>query len=141
MPVNDLGWEVYAAGLGETARWAWETFRLPVWVTENGTCDATDAFRRATSGSTSGAERVRAQGVPVDRYYHWCFVDNWEWNEGEVPRFGLVALDYETQERTVRDSGRFFAEVIARGRGDGRDAREIRCGTGVSDESTEGHRR
>ncbi|WP_344256401.1 glycoside hydrolase family 1 protein [Terrabacter carboxydivorans] len=112
VPVNDLGWEVYAAGLGVMARWAWETYRLPVWVTENGTSDAADAFRsRYLWEHLSVLGEVRAQGVPVDRYYHWCFVDNWEWAEGEGPRFGLVALDYETQERTVRDSGRFFSEV------------------------------
>jgi beta-glucosidase len=58
---------------------------------------------------------ARATGVPFERYYHWCFVDNWEWAEGEVPRFGIVALDYETQERTVKPSGRFFADVIAAG--------------------------
>jgi beta-glucosidase len=116
VPVNDLGWEVYAAGLGEMARWAWETYRLPVWVTENGTCDAADTFRsRYLWEHLSVLSDVRAQGIPVERYYHWCFVDNWEWNEGESPRFGLVALDYETQERTVRDSGRFFADVIREG--------------------------
>lgn len=118
VPVNDLGWEVYAAGLGETARWAWETYGLPVWVTESGTADAADAFRsRYLWDHLRVLSDVRAEGVPVDRYYHWCFVDNWEWNEGEVPRFGLVALDYETQERTVRDSGRFFAEVVRAGGG------------------------
>ena len=87
--------------------------RAPVWVTENGTCDAADAFRsRYLWEHLSVLAALRAQGVPVERYYHWCFVDNWEWNEGEGPRFGLVELDYETQERTVRDSGRLFAEVI-----------------------------
>ena len=58
---------------------------------------------------------LRAGGVPVERYYHWCFVDNWEWTDGEVPRFGLVALDYETQQRTVRPSGRFFADIAREG--------------------------
>lgn len=53
--------------------------------------------------------------LPFERYYHWCFVDNWEWAEGETARFGLVALDNATQERTVRDSGRFFSGIIAAG--------------------------
>lgn len=116
VPVNDLGWEVYAAGLGEMATWAWETYRLPVWVTESGTCDNSDAFRaRYLWEHLAEVGRLRAAGVPVERYYHWCFVDNWEWVEGEVPRFGLVALDYETQERTVKESGRFYAGVIEAG--------------------------
>jgi beta-glucosidase len=115
-PVNDLGWEVYAAGLAETATWAWREFGLPVWVTENGACDNTDAFRaRYLHEHLAVVGGLRAQGVPVERYYHWCFVDNWEWNDGEVPRFGLVALDYETQARTVKESGRFFAEIAREG--------------------------
>ncbi|GAB4077664.1 family 1 glycosylhydrolase [Nostocoides australiense] len=58
---------------------------------------------------------IAASDLPFERYYHWCFVDNWEWAEGESQRFGIVALDYETQARTVRDSGRFLAQVIADG--------------------------
>jgi beta-glucosidase len=116
VPVNDLGWEVYAAGLGEMATWAWREFGLPVWVTENGTCDNVDAFRsRYLHEHLAVVSGLRAQGVPVDRYYHWCFVDNWEWTDGEVPRFGLVALDYETQQRTVKTSGRFFADIAREG--------------------------
>ncbi len=116
VPVNDLGWEVYAAGLGDTATWAWEEFALPVWVTENGTCDNTDAFRsRYLHEHLAVVSALRARGVPVERYYHWCFVDNWEWTDGEVPRFGLVALDYETQQRTVKASGHFFAEIAREG--------------------------
>jgi beta-glucosidase len=116
VPVNDLGWEVYPAGLAETATWAWERYGLPVWVTENGTADARDAFRsRYLAEHLEVVARLRARGVPVERYYHWCLVDNWEWAQGEGPRFGLVALDYATQERTVRDSGRFFAEIAAAG--------------------------
>ena len=56
---------------------------------------------------------IAGPGLPIERYYHWCFVDNWEWAEGEVPRFGIVRLDHATQERTVKDSGRFLAAVIA----------------------------
>jgi beta-glucosidase len=115
-PVNDLGWEVYPEGLAETATWAWKRFGLPVWITENGTADARDAFRARYLDEHLGAVAgLRERGIPVERYYHWCFVDNWEWAQGEAPRFGLVALDYDTQERTVRDSGRFFAEVVAAG--------------------------
>jgi len=56
---------------------------------------------------------IAGSGLPIERYYHWCFVDNWEWAEGEVPRFGMVRLDHATQERTVKESGHFLAAVIA----------------------------
>jgi beta-glucosidase len=52
-------------------------------------------------------------GLPVQRYYHWCFCDNFEWEEGESARFGIVHVDYETQRRTVKKSGRFLRDVIA----------------------------
>ena len=117
-PVNDLGWEIHPDGLVTVARWLHERYPGPIWVTENGTCD---------NGDDTAPERFRsryihdhlqamvASGLPFERYYHWCFVDNWEWAEGEVPRFGIVGLDYDTQERTVKDSGRFLASVIAAG--------------------------
>ncbi|MEA4944761.1 MAG: family 1 glycosylhydrolase [Propionicimonas sp.] len=113
VPVNDLGWEIYPQGLVEVARWTHQHYPGPIWITENGTADAADRFRsrflydhlRAIAGS----------GLPIERFYHWCFTDNFEWAEGEEPRFGLVALDYLTQQRTVRDSGRFYADVIAHG--------------------------
>ena len=51
----------------------------------------------------------------MERYYHWCFCDNFEWVEGVSARFGLVHVNYDTQERTVKDSGDFYRQVIAQG--------------------------
>ena len=111
VPVNDLGWEVYPEGLVEVARWTNEQYPGPIWITENGTADASDAFRPLYLYDHLKA--IAGSGLPIERYYHWCFTDNWEWADGERPRFGLVELDYATQRRTVRDSGRFYADVIA----------------------------
>ncbi len=113
MPVNDLGWEVYPQGLVEVARALHTRHPGPIWVTENGTADAADAFRARFVHEHLAA--MAGSGLPFERYYHWCFVDNWEWAQGEEPRFGIVALDYGTQERTVRDSGRFLSAVIRDG--------------------------
>nr|MBP8838962.1 glycoside hydrolase family 1 protein [Dermatophilaceae bacterium] len=114
--LNDLGWEIYPEGLARVARWAYDRWPAPIWVTENGTCDATDRFRaQYLHDHLEVMAAARATGLPFERYYHWCFVDNWEWAEGEVPRFGIVDLDYATLERTVKSSGRFYADVIAEG--------------------------
>jgi beta-glucosidase len=51
------------------------------------------------------------QGVPVIGYCHWSLLDNFEWALGYAQRFGLVHVDYETLERTVKDSGRYYAEI------------------------------
>lgn len=117
-PINDLGWEIYPAGLVEVARWLHERYPGPIWVTENGTCDNGDESRLDTFRSRYLYDHWQAMaqsGLPFERYYHWCFVDNWEWALGDVPRFGLVARDPDTQDRTVKDSGRFVASVIAAG--------------------------
>lgn len=113
VPVNDLGWEVLPQGLVDLARDLHARHPGPIWVTENGTADAADAFRSRFVHEHLSA--MAASGLPFERYYHWCFVDNWEWADGEEPRFGVVALDYDTLQRTVRDSGRFLARVIADG--------------------------
>ena len=110
-PVNDLGWEIYPQGIVECAAKLYETSPLPIYITENGTCDNTDAFRCLYI-----YEHIKAlceSRLPVERYYHWCFCDNFEWLEGESARFGLVHIDYETQKRTVKDSGLFLRDVIA----------------------------
>jgi beta-glucosidase len=114
-PTNDLGWEIYPEGLYRLARRYWERYRLPVFITENGTADAADAFRREFIAShLAQVARAIADGVDIRRYYHWSLIDNFEWQDGLTPRFGLAEVDYETQRRTVRPSGRYFAELCRR---------------------------
>jgi beta-glucosidase len=112
-PVNDLGWEIYPDGLSRVLRQVARRYPGPIWVTENGTADAADAFRPRFLYDHLAA--VVSSGVEVERFYHWCFTDNWEWIEGEDPRFGLVSLDYESQRRQIRDSGRLWADISAHG--------------------------
>ena len=109
-PVNDLGWEIYPYGIVECAQKLYDVCPLPIYVTENGTCDNSDEFR-----SRFLYEHIKAlcaSGVPIERYYHWCFCDNFEWLEGESARFGIVHVDYDTQRRTVKRSGEFLRDVI-----------------------------
>ena len=55
---------------------------------------------------------ARERGVPVDGYFAWSLLDNFEWALGLVPRFGLVYTDYATQARIIKDSGYWFAEQL-----------------------------
>lgn len=107
---NDLGWELYPEGLITLSNALYDTYKAPVFVTENGTCDNTDAFR--AKFIYDQLKLMSETDNPVTRYYHWSFLDNFEWKEGESARFGLVHVDYETQERTVKDSGRFYISII-----------------------------
>lgn len=109
-PENDLGWEIYPHGLTELVRELYSRFHAPVWITENGTCDKEDRFRAAYI--YNHIKEIKDNDLPVERYYHWTFIDNFEWAEGESAPFGLVRCNFDTQERTVRRSGRFYSEMI-----------------------------
>lgn len=112
---SDLGWEIYPEGLGRSLR-TLKRYGLPVYVTENGVADASDA--RRASFICDHLKQVliaRQDGVDVRGYLHWALIDNYEWLEGSRPRFGLIEVDYATQQRRVRESARAYTAVIAAG--------------------------
>lgn len=110
---NDLGWEIYHEGLLELSERLYETYQAPVYVTENGTCDNSDSFRPRFIYDQL---KLISEGENhITRYYHWSFIDNFEWKEGESARFGMVHVDYETQRRTVKGSGQLYASIIRNG--------------------------
>jgi beta-glucosidase len=109
-PRNDLGWEIYPEGIALCAGKLHKLLKRPVYITENGTCDNSDTFR---CRYIYDHLKALVSSCPyVERYYHWSFTDNFEWCEGESARFGLVHIDYPTQKRTVKKSGRFYAAMI-----------------------------
>ncbi len=111
-PTNDLGWEIYPRGLSILIKRLWKRYQLPIFITENGTCDRDDRFRsQFLYDHLKEVASVIQQGIPVKRYYHWTFIDNFEWIEGESAPFGLLANDYETQRRSWRNSARFYQQI------------------------------
>ena len=109
---NDLGWEIYPEGLIELSERLSDKYgrEYPVFVTENGTCDNTDAYRARFIYDQ--LRLISETDNRIERYYHWSFTDNFEWREGESARFGIVHLDYPTQKRTIKDSGKFYSDLI-----------------------------
>lgn len=107
---NDMGWEVYPEGLKKVCERYYAKYKAPIYITENGTADATDKIR--AKFIYDHLKAITDIDVPVQRYYHWTFIDNFEWVDGEKERFGLIELDYETQKRTIRKSGWFYSEII-----------------------------
>jgi beta-glucosidase len=106
-----MGWEVCPEAFTETLRRA-GTLRLPVFVLENGSWFDDDGKRwRFIAEYLVGLKRALEAGVPIIGYCYWSLLDNFEWADGYGPRFGLVEVDYATQRRTVRESGRRYAEV------------------------------
>ena len=107
---NDLGWEIYPEGIVKVCRDLMKLRPMPIYITENGTCDLGDSFR---SRFIYDHLKVLCESkLPVKRYYHWCFNDNFEWIEGNYARFGIVQTDFDTMERTVKRSGEFYSEII-----------------------------
>jgi beta-glucosidase len=103
--------EIYPAGLYRfLTRLA--SHGHPLYVTENGMADAADRIRPGFILTHLAAlHHAIREGVDVCGYYYWTLVDNYEWVEGWTTRFGLIALNPATQERTPRRSAQLYAEI------------------------------
>jgi beta-glucosidase len=128
-----MGWEIDPSGLSDMlTRIARDYGPVPLYVTENGA-----AFDDAPGpdGTVADPERVdyldthlRAArqaieaGVDLRGYFVWSLLDNFEWAYGYDKRFGLVYVDYETQQRIIKGSGRRFGDLIRAHRRDGERA-------------------
>ena len=116
-PTNDLGWEIYPEGLERWLLDIYGRYNKPIRVTENGTADAADAFRgQYIREHVAAVARAMQAGAQVEGYYHWSFLDNFEWAEGYTARFGLVAVDYTNQERRIRESGQLYGRLARSGK-------------------------
>ena len=112
---NSLGWDIYPEGL-ETLLLKLKKYKLPVMITENGICTPEDVLRwEFIAGHLTHIHRAMEQGVPVIGYLYWSLLDNFEWDKGFDPRFGLIEVDYKTQRRTVRESAKKFKQVCQTG--------------------------
>jgi beta-glucosidase len=89
----------------------------PLIVTEHGVATDDDAERiEFIDGGLRAIHDEMDAGVPVRGYIHWSLLDNFEWARGYAPHFGLIGVDRETLERTVRPSGRHLGEIARTGR-------------------------
>lgn len=119
--LTEMGWEIYPAGIYEVLKRFSKYNLKKIFVTENG-CAFPDVVE---NGSVHDSRRIqffkdymeqvlkaKNEGVPVYGYFVWSLMDNFEWAEGYKPRFGLVHVDFETQKRTIKDSGLWFREFL-----------------------------
>ena len=109
--LTDTGWEVHPEGFGRVLRQA-EATGLPILVTENGIATRDDGKRRDFLREHALVLSHRlAAGAPIEGYFYWSLLDNFEWLEGFRPRFGLFEVDYATFARRRRPSADLFAEL------------------------------
>jgi beta-glucosidase len=125
-PVTDMGWEIDGSGLGEILRRLVAEYpRIPLVISENGAAfhDVVDA-----DGVVHDRDRVDyidlhlrtchaaiEAGIPLEGYFAWSLMDNFEWAWGYGKRFGLVHVDYETQLRVPKESALWYSGTIRRG--------------------------
>lgn len=121
---TEMGWEVHAPALRRLLNRLHREYRLPpIYITENGAAFRDEAGpngrvrdpRRASylREHTGQVRRAIDDGVDVRGYFVWSLLDNFEWASGYSKRFGIVHVDFETQRRTLKDSARWYARVIA----------------------------
>lgn len=110
---SDLGWDLSPANLEQALERLHEKYDLPLIITENGLADAADEHRQWWITQTIIAmQKAMARGVRLDGYMHWSLLDNFEWDKGKWPRFGLLEVDYDTFKRKPRPSAVWFAKVL-----------------------------
>ncbi|HUX82111.1 MAG TPA: GH1 family beta-glucosidase [Halothiobacillus sp.] len=122
LPLTDMGWEIYPEGLTDLLLRLNRDYPLPpIYVTENGA-----AFRDViTNGHIHDAQRINyiarhisaigeamRQGVHIQGYMVWSLLDNFEWASGYQKRFGIIHVDYETQQRTLKDSALWYRDFL-----------------------------
>ncbi|WP_165984342.1 GH1 family beta-glucosidase [Streptomyces sp. YIM 98790] len=127
LPRTAMGWEIVPEGLTALLLRLHRDYGLPTVITENG---AAFDDRPAADGSVPDADRIayldqhiravaaaRQAGADVRGYFAWSLMDNFEWAYGYAKRFGIVRVDYDTQRRTVKDSGHWYRDTIRATRG------------------------
>ncbi|MGZ3374712.1 MAG: GH1 family beta-glucosidase [Gemmatimonadaceae bacterium] len=121
---TETHWEVFPEALTKVLLWVTERYGKPaIYITENGaafydpphTIDGkvedplrVEYYRQHLRATHDAMQK----GANVRGYYAWSLLDNFEWAHGYSKRFGIVHVDYSTQERTIKSSGRYYAEVI-----------------------------
>lgn len=109
--LNAMAWDVYPEGLYQLLK-GLKRYRLPVFITENGICAAEDSQRiRFIKSHLETLARAGREGLPLLGYLYWSLLDNFEWAHGYGPRFGIVEVNYETQQRKVRESAQVLSET------------------------------
>ena len=125
-PLTDFAWEVWPTGFYELLmRISHEYKGVPLEITENGCSylDSPDEHGRVPDerriqflrGYLDELGRAMLHSVNVRAYHHWSLMDNFEWAEGYAQRFGLVYVDFRTQKRMIKDSGKWYAKLAETG--------------------------
>jgi beta-glucosidase len=109
--VSDIGWELYPEGIYHLLK-ELERYKKPIYITENGLADSADKNRGwYILEILKNVKKAIDEGVDVRGYFHWSLIDNFEWDKGFWPKFGLIEIDYKTFERKPRPSAEIYKKI------------------------------
>jgi beta-glucosidase len=121
--MNTYDWPIVPDVLYWAGKFFYERYKKPLVITENGTAVSEIIARDGHVPDPQRSEfiakhliqmdRAIQDGVPYKGYFYWSLLDNFEWHWGYKHRFGLVYVDFETGERIIKDSARFYGDIIA----------------------------
>ncbi|AOW13923.1 hypothetical protein LPB72_00960 [Hydrogenophaga crassostreae] len=125
LPLTDIGWEICPEGLGRMVRNLTGQWPLPpIWITENGAADNTEVGATGECQDTlrlgylqshlAELSQLVQSGFDIRGYYVWSLMDNFEWAHGYTQRFGVVHVDYATQQRTPKASAHWLSDLMRR---------------------------
>jgi beta-glucosidase len=115
--LTQMGYEYWPDALEVCLRYAASRVNVPIYITESGIATDDDARRIEFIRHTlAGVQRCLEAGIDIRGYIHWSLLDNFEWIYGYRPKFGLIAVDRATQQRTVKPSGRYLGEIARQNR-------------------------
>lgn len=111
--VND--WSAWEHKHAQTlAHTVWRRYKKPLIITENGIADRNDTLRpQFLEDHIAVTQQLRSEGVPILGYFYWSLLDNFEWDKGFWPQFGLVRVDRTTGNRTKKASFALYQRIIA----------------------------
>jgi beta-glucosidase len=122
-PRTATGWEIHPQGLVDTLRSVRDRYgSIPLYITENGAAFDDEPKPNGAVHDSDRVEYIRnhlraarqaiGQNINLRGYFVWSLLDNFEWHSGYSKRFGIVHVDYDTQQRVPKSSARFYAKVI-----------------------------
>lgn len=121
--ITEMNWEVYPEGMYRIIKQFAAYKNLPrIYITENGVA-VKDEVVNGEIHDTKRTQflkdylaqvlKAKREGIDIGGYFVWSFLDNFEWAEGYRPRFGMVGVDFKTQQRIVKDSGKWFSRFLS----------------------------
>jgi len=123
---TEMGWEIYPEGIYHMLKkYASYPKVKKIYITENGAAFPDQVVEEDGKKRIHDVDRInflksyleqvlraKKEGIPIYGYFIWTFMDNFEWAEGYRPRFGIIYVDYQTQNRYVKDSGYWYRDFL-----------------------------